>query len=132
LSAIQDPRKQPTKHPACRVEAILALRSARCALVLVSRLYFLQFVSHLAQVAVCDILLEFLQLENTSDGTDIETKKHASETRRAGHGEGTPSIDLCRVGLDRVILYDSSDDLRTGADFVAHDCGSWGRSVLLF
>lgn len=70
-----------------------------------------------------NILLELLQLKNTSDGTDIETEKHASEAGGASHGEGTPSIDLCRIGLDSVILDDGSDDLRAGTDFAAHDCG---------
>lgn len=104
---------------------MLALRSARCALVLVSRLYFLQFRQRFTlQVAVIDILLEFLQLKNTSDSTDIETEKHASETRGASHGEGTPSVNLCRVGLDGVVLDDRSDDLRSSANLAAHGCGS--------
>jgi hypothetical protein len=81
---------------------------------------------------VSDILLEFLQLKNTSNSTDVETEKHASETRGASHGKGTPSINLRRVGLDGVILDDRSDDPRTGADFAAHDCGGWNRSMLVF
>lgn len=79
-----------------------------------------------------DLLLKFLQLENTSDGTDIKTEKHASETGGTSHGKGTPSVDLGRVGLDRVVLHDRSNDLRAGADFAAHDGGGWNRSMLVF
>lgn len=70
-----------------------------------------------------DVRLEFLQLKNTSYGTDIKTEKHASETGGSSHGESAPSVYLCRIGLDGIVLDDRSDDPRPGTDFAAHDGG---------
>jgi hypothetical protein len=41
LSATQELKKQPTKHPACRMDAMLAERSACWTLSSLSRPYFL-------------------------------------------------------------------------------------------
>src|SRR5690349_3731057 len=67
--------------------------------------------------------LKLVQFQNTSDGTDIEAEQHASKAGRAGHGEGTPSVNLRRICLDGIVLDDASDNLRAGADASTHDCG---------
>lgn len=70
-----------------------------------------------------DIHLKLIQLKNTSDCTDVETEKHASEAGGACHGEGAPSVDLGGIRLHGIVLDDASDDLRTGGNASAHDCG---------
>jgi hypothetical protein len=69
-----------------------------------------------------DLPLELRQLKDTSDGSDIETEKHASETSGASHGEGTPSIDLRRILLNSIVLDDGPDEAGTGTGSSAHDC----------
>lgn len=67
------------------------------------------------------IHLELLQLKNTSNGTDIETKKHASEASGASHSEGTPSVDLRRILLDSIVFDNGPDEASTGTGASAHD-----------
>jgi hypothetical protein len=60
----------------------------------------------------CNVRLKFGQLENTSNGTDVEAEQHASEAGRSGHGEGAPSVDLRRIDFDGFILDDHANELR--------------------
>jgi hypothetical protein len=74
----------------------------------------------MVEAYVCDILLELFQLENTTNGTNVETKQHASEASGAGHGECTPSVDLRRIRFHSIVLDDHANDLCTGGN---HDGG---------
>lgn len=68
-----------------------------------------------------NVLLKLLQLENTSNGTDIETEQHASEASGASHGEGTPSVDLRGILFDSIVLDNGPDKASTAAGSSAHD-----------
>lgn len=59
------------------------------------------------------VLLELGQLKNTTNGTNIKAEQHATEAGRASHGESTPSVDLRRICLYRVVLDDGADEPRT-------------------
>jgi hypothetical protein len=69
-----------------------------------------------------DILFELGQLEDTTDGANVETKQHASEACRSSHGKRTPSVDLRRVGLDGIVLDYHANDSCAGGN---HDGGSF-------
>jgi hypothetical protein len=60
----------------------------------------------------CNVRLELWQLENASNGTDVEPKQHTAEAGRSGHGEGAPSVDLRRIDFDGFILDDHANELR--------------------
>lgn len=55
--------------------------------------------------------------EDTTDGSNIKTKQHTSETSGACHHERTPSVDLGRILLHGLILDDFVQESSTEARF---------------
>jgi hypothetical protein len=109
-SATQEARKHPRKHPAWRVEAMFADRSACPTLDSLSRPYSLVLVSNFRNRSCACLLHEGWQRKNTTDSPDIEAEKHASEARRACQGKSSPAIDLWRIRSGRFVLDDLVDE----------------------
>ena len=121
LSASQEARKQPKKHPAWSVDAILADKSAFCFLnsgraerpyLLPKKISFFQ-LCYAPQVYIRH---ERGQSQDTTNGADIEPEEHTTKACGTCHHERTPSVNLWGILLHGIVPDDFVEEAR------AHPC----------
>lgn len=121
LSANQLATKAPRKHPACRVETMFA---SRLALAILSSPWspntlriLVSFHLLVSEEIKRYLLPETIQLQDSTDNTNVHTEQHTSKACRTGQDVDPPVVNLGRIIFHGIILDDLSEE--THLEFVS-------------